>query len=98
MSVRCNTFFMATTQASDAVFQFRITTKDKEEFSAIAESYGLRPSQFFRMIVRQTNRTKKLPVSFDDGHVPNAETAAILSNIDKLEWHTLDDPRDILKW
>ena len=46
-------------------FNLRLDEKLKKESFAVIESFGLTPSQFIRLILKQVADTESLPLSFE---------------------------------
>lgn len=53
---------------SQAICQFQVDSVEKANAFAIIESYGMTPSEVFRLFLKQINQTKTIPLSL--GNTP----------------------------
>lgn len=81
-------------------YNMRIDQELRDKAFPVLDSYGLTPSQAFKLFLKQVANTNTVPLSFDyqQGHTlsPNGEallleSIAALKNGEYVRYHTVDE-------
>lgn len=77
------------------IVTFRLDANLKAELTKVVNEFGMKPSEFFRLITKQVIDTRSLPLNFDARKVPNATTIAAIEAIERGEVEVFDTPEQV---
>lgn len=72
-------------------YNMRIDKQLRDEAFSVLDSYGLTPSQAFKLFLKQIATTKKIPLSFDYQPFESQENYTLSANGEKLLNQTIEE-------